>query len=487
MTEPPTTASLQPETDRSTASPRPTLSFAKKLILGEFLLLTGKEQMQLALLILAVLAVGLWFLFGFVEPPPPKTIRISTGASTGAYTRYAEQYAAEFAKHGIKLEIITSAGSIENLRRLDDRKQKVDLAFVQGGVGSAEQHPELVGLASIAYEPVWFFYDKKRFGKTTPPTRLTDLAGHSLAIDAEGSGVRAAATRLLEMNQMSTGGEKLLPLGGMAAVDALLAGTLDAAVMVAPVDSPAVQKALSNDLGLMNLDNVDAYVRLLPWLAKVTLPRGVANIANNVPHEDVVLIAAVANLVARDDLHHALMYLTLETTSKVHRRPSAVNSPSEFPSEKNLDYTESDEAKRFFKSGRPFLQQYLPFWLANLVERTLATLLPILAIGLPLMRVIPSFLDWRVRAKLTQLYDEVVSIESRRGESDAAKEKSLARLSEIDRLLPDLNLGADHHVDIYNLKSHLELVKGRLLGANARLPERVGSSRDLSGSSGAQP
>ncbi len=106
------------------------------------------------------MAVGLWLLFGFVEPPPPKTIRISTGATTGAYTRYAEQYAAEFAKQGVKLEIVTSGGSIENLQRLDDPKQKIDLAFIQGGVSSGEQHPGLVGLvglASVAYEPIWFF------------------------------------------------------------------------------------------------------------------------------------------------------------------------------------------------------------------------------------------------------------------------------------------------------------------------------------------
>ncbi len=421
--------------------------------------------MHLGVIVLALLAIALWILFSFVEPPPPKVIRISTGAATGAYTGYAGQYAAEFAKHGIKLEIVTSAGSVENLKRLDDPSQKIDLAFIQGGVSSAAQHPRIQGLASIAYEPIWFFYAKNGFSNAKPPHRLQDLADHLLAIDAEGSGVRAAALSLLEMNAMSTTSDKLVPLGGMAAVDALLAGTLDAAMIVAAVDSPAVQKALSSDLGLLSLDNADAYVRLLPWLAKVTLPRGVANLAKDVPHEDVVLIAAATNLVARADLHRAVMFLTLEIASNVHNRPAAVNSPAEFPSQKNLDYAESDESKRFFKSGRPFLQEYLPFWLANLVERLLATLVPILAIGLPLMRVIPAFLGWRVRAKLSQLYEEVLLIENRPYGTSEEKSKGLARLGEIDHLLPSLNLGADHHVDMYNLKSHLELVKARLSAA----------------------
>lgn len=461
-----------PEAEATAPADRAAPTFRQKVLRGEFLLLTGHEQARLGLIVLALLALVLWILFGFVEPPPPKVVRMSTGSPTGAYTRYAKEYAIEFAKQGIKLEVVTSAGSVENLKRLDDPAQRIDLAFVQGGVSGAQAHPTIESLASVAYEPIWFFYDKKRFAASAAPKRLTDLAGHSLAIDAEGSGVRAAATRLLEMNGMSAHA-KLVPLGGVQAVDALLAGTLDAAMIVAAVDSPAVQKALASDLGLMSLENVDAYVRLLPWLAKVTLPRGVADIARDLPHEDVTLIAAAANLVARSDLHHAVMFLTLDVASTIHKRPAAVNAPADFPSDRNLDYVQSEESKRFFKSGRPFLQQYLPFWLANLVERMIATLVPLLAIGLPLVRLLPAFFDWRVRAKLTQLYDEVLTIESRHyGGGDRAN--GVTRLNQIDESLPTLGLGADHYVEVYNLKSHLDLVKSRLLapsGTQVAVPE----------------
>jgi TRAP-type uncharacterized transport system substrate-binding protein len=441
---------------------RAPLTFVQKVARGEFLLLTSTEQLRLALIALVTLATVLWLLFNVVEPPPPKVIRIWTGAATGAYSRYAKQYVDEFKKHGITLEVLTSAGSLENLKRLDDAKQKVDLAFVQGGVSSSELHPGVEGLASVAYEPIWFFYNKKRFSQQAPPKRLPDLAGHSLAIDAEGSGVRAAATQLLTMNQMATQGDLLVPLGGMGAVDALLNGTLDAAMIVAAVDSPAVQRALSEDLGLMHIENADAYVRLLPWLAKATLPKGVANIARDIPHEDVVLIAATANLVARGDLHPAIMFLMLDIASTVHKRPAAINAPTEFPSEHNLDYTQSEESKRFFKSGRPFLQQYLPFWLANLVGRLFATLVPMLAIGLPLIRLIPAFLGWRERAQLTQLYDEVLALENKHYVGAEERAGALTRLAQIDRLLPSLKLGADHHVDVYNLKAHIDFVVARL-------------------------
>jgi TRAP-type uncharacterized transport system substrate-binding protein len=446
-------------------SVRKPLSFLQKIFQGEFLLLTRGEQTRLALMLLALLALLLWFLFRFIEPPPPKVVRISTGSATGAYTLFAKQYALALKKHGVTLEVVNSAGSIENLQRLDDPKQKIDLAFVQGGVSTAAQHPRVEALASVAYEPIWCFYNKKRFDASKPPTRLSDMAGHLLAIDAPGSGVHAAASQLLQMNKVPTQGALISPMGGMQAVEAVMAGTLDAAILVAAVDSPAVQKALSEELGLMNFENADAYVRLLPWVAKVTLPKGVAKLDKNLPREDITLIAATANLVGTTDLHRAIMFLMLDVASTVHKKPAATNAQTEFPSERNLDYAQSDESKRFFKSGKPFLEEYLPFWLANLAERMLLTLVPVIAIGLPLMRMIPAFFSWRGYAQLVQLYDEVIALEHQTESSAEGKAKALSRLKEIDGQLSGLRLSAEHHMNVYNLKSHIDLVKARLTSA----------------------
>jgi TRAP-type uncharacterized transport system substrate-binding protein len=461
MSELPVPSQPVPSSALNGATRKP-LSFFKKILQGEFLLLTRGEQTRLALMLLALLALLLWFLFRFIEPPPPKVIRISTGSATGAYTLYAKQYAQALQKHGVTLEVVNSAGSVENLQRLADPKQKIDLAFVQGGVSTAAQHPRVEALASVAYEPIWCFYNKKRFDAAKPPTRLSDMAGHLLAIDAPGSGVHAAASQLLEMNKVPAQGALISSLGGMQAVEAVLAGTLDAAILVAAVDSPAVQKALSEELGLMNFENADAYVRLLPWVAKVTLPKGVAKLDKNLPREDITLIAATANLVGITDLHRAIMFLMLDVASTVHKKPAATNAQTEFPSERNLDYAQSEESKRFFKSGKPFLEEYLPFWLANLVERMLLTLVPVIAIGLPLLRMIPAFFSWRGHAQLVQLYDNVIAVEHQSGSSADAKAQSLIRLRHIDEQVSGLRLGAEHHMNLYNLKSHIDLVKARL-------------------------
>jgi TRAP-type uncharacterized transport system substrate-binding protein len=462
MSDPALPSEPSPTPSNPPSASRAPLRFSQKVLRGEFLLLTRGEQTRLALMLLALLALLLWFLFRFIEPPPPKVIRISTGSATGAYTLFAKQYAAALKKHGVTLEIVNSAGSVENLQRLDDPKQKIDLAFVQGGVSNAAEHPRIEALSSVAYEPIWCFYNKKRFDAAKPPTRLTDMTGHLLGIDAVGSGVHAAASQLLEMNKVPTQGALISPLGGMQAVDAVLGGTLDAAILVAAVDSPAVQKALSEELGLMNFENADAYVRLLPWVAKVTLPKGVAKLDKNLPRDDITLIAATANLVGTTDLHRAIMFLMLDVASTVHKKPAATNAQTEFPSERNLDYTQSDESKRFFKSGRPFLVGYLPFWLANLVERMLLTLLPVIAIGLPLLRMVPAFFSWRGHAQLVQLYDDVIALEHQPSSGLDGKTQKLRRLQQIDSQLSGLRLGAEHHMNVYNLKSHIDLVKARL-------------------------
>lgn len=454
-----------PPVDTSVNTLQP-LSFTQKLLQFEFLLLTPQEQRKLVWMALGLLAVLLWVLFGIIEPPPPKRLRMATGSATGAYTLYAKQYAQALKKHGVSLELVTTAGSVDNLQRLDDPAQKIDLAFVQGGVADGDKHPRIEALASVAYEPIWVFYNPKAFAAGSAPNRLGMLADKRVAIDAPGSGTRAAAEQLLALNQVPLRADQVLPLGGLQAVQAVQAGSADAAILVAAVASPAVQQALalaaSSTLGLMNFDNADAYTRLLPWVAKVTLPKGVASLANNLPREDVNLIAATANLVARNDLHRAIMFLLMEVAHDTHKAATATNARGEFPSDRNLDYVQSDESKRFFVSGRPLLEQYLPFWLANFVERALVSLLPLLAIGLPLLKLIPAMIQWRASAAVAQLYDEVLALEHRPCSSAAEQAARVQRLTQIDASLPSLNLGAENHINVYNLKSHIDLVKQRL-------------------------
>ncbi len=435
----------------------------QKLKRFDFLLLNRRETRWLVMFILAALAVLLWYLFTYLQPPPPKLVRIITGSEAGAYFKFAKQYEPLFAKHGITLEILTSAGSVENLARLKDKNEKIDLAFVQGGVASASDNPQVESLASVAYEPVWVFYNKKAFAGAKGLEQLSALNGKSIAIGPQGSGVRAVATELLTLNKITQSNTKLLDLSGALAVKELVAGNIDAAFLVAAIESPAVQDALASGLGLLSFEQAEAYSRLFPWVAKITLPKGAANMSKNLPEQDIQLIAATANLVTRSDLHRAIMFLSLDIASGVHRQPSALSTVGDFPSEKNLDFAQASESERFFKTGRPFLQRYVPFWLANLIERLLLLLGPMLAIGFPLVKLFPSLIDWKERSELAQIYDEILDLEYGKYADQAGRDKALARLNQIEEALPHLGLTAHFYQGLFSLKKNIELARRRII------------------------
>ena len=98
-------------------------------------LLSLRDLFATAWWVILVAGLGFWVAFQFVQPAPPKKIVITTGGESGAYYQYAQRYAAILARDGITLEVRTSAGSLENLERLE--KGEAQVGFVQGGAVTA--------------------------------------------------------------------------------------------------------------------------------------------------------------------------------------------------------------------------------------------------------------------------------------------------------------------------------------------------------------
>jgi TRAP transporter TAXI family solute receptor len=445
------------------ASDHPSFTLWNKLKRFDFLLLTRREMNVVLGILLALAALLLWFLFAYFQPPPPKVVRIATGLPSGAYYRFAKAYEAHFAKQGVKLEVIETAGSVDNLQRLNDPKGGVDLAFVQGGAGTPEQYARIEALASVAHEPIWVFYNRAAF--TGELDRLALLRGKRVAVGPPGSGVRVAALELLKLNQIGEGHVTLMADAQAGAMELLRESKLDAVFLVAAIESPVVAKALAEGVPLVNLAGALAYERLIPWAWKVTLPRGGANMAADLPPKDVDMVASTAILVARSDLHRAIMYLALEAAKGVHQGATALGNAGDFPATKNLDYPQAEESDRFFKSGPPTLRQYVPYWLANLLERLLLLLGPILAIGIPLVKLLPSMKDWKEQSELTHLYDEILAIEYGRYADDAGRAQALQRLDVMERELPALRMTAHYFKEILALKDLIGSARARLKGA----------------------
>ena len=418
--------------------------------LREWLIVIGPAT----LLVLIAFAVAT----RFIEPAPPRTIVMTAGAPGGAYDGFARMYKDILAQNDITLDIRASAGAGQNLERLRDAKSEFSVGFAQSGAAVTGENSPLLSLGGMFYEPLWVFH--RLPGNVD---RLRQLEGGRLAIGAAGSGTRSLALQLLAANGISGSTTTLLELGSTDAAAALLAGKAQAAFMVASPESAVVQTLLrAPGVKLMSFAHADAYARRFPFLAKIVLPRGVIDFASNIPARDVVLISPTANLVVKDDLHPALIFALTQAASVVHGKAGIFQAAGEFPKGKDAEFPMSADAARYYKSGPPFLQRYLPFWIAVLVDRMLVLLLPLVTVLLPLIKIAPMIYGWRIRRRMLYWYAELKALERRMGKDPADKDAHLADLARIEEAVIRLPIPVGFSDQYYELRSNVDFVRRKL-------------------------
>ncbi len=400
---------------------------------------------------------GFLLAYQFVDPAPPARLVMATGSEQGAYARVAEQYRRILADNGVQLEIRHTRGSLENLQLLSSGA--ADVAFVQGGTEKNAKET-LYSLGSLYFEPVWLFYRAEE-----PLQRLIDLPGGRVAIGAAGSGTLALARELIEVNRLSTEAFELRELGGQAAVEQLLSGELDAVFLVVGVDSAMIQQLLrAPGVRLMSFRRAQAYTKHLDYLSDVVLSEGMIDMRENIPAHDVRMLAPAATLVSAENLHPALVDLLLQAAQQIHGDGGWFSDNGDFPSPRFSGFPLSPEASRFYKHGPPFLQRFLPFWAATLIDRLKVMLLPLVVIMLPLMKVMPPIYTWRMRARIYRWYDDLESLESRirpdmsEAENRACEQELTQLLTEVRKVHVPLSFCAPAELQ----RAQVFLVLGRL-------------------------
>ena len=245
----------------------------------------------------------------------------------------------------------------------------------------------------------------------------------------------------------------------------LLQGKLDAVLLVAPPESPLVEQLISAPgIRLLSLDRADAYTRRFPSLTRLTLPQGVFDFVKNVPARDVTLISPTANLLAVDGLHPALAYLLMRAASEVHGGAGLLHKAGEFPAPLNSEFPLSAEATRYYKSGPPFLQRYLPYWAAVLVDRLWLTLLPVLALLVPLGRIVPAVWRWRARSRIYRWYAKLKEVELNLDEQSPAEKLTelLTQLNQIESAVNRINTPLAYTDNLYAFRQNVNLVRQRV-------------------------
>lgn len=425
-----------------------------------------KRQIYNPLALVASFFVLLIILFGvlwILVPPPPKSIELATGFPTGLYYQFGERLKAELSKDGVDLKVRSTGGTIDNLALLNDRKSGVDFAMVQGGVANISEYPNLVSIAGMFYEPIWVWYREGTFKSDGGHLKvLSQLKGKRVSIGNEGSGTLALTKDLLQASGITDkeiDAQKLKPDEALAK---LSAGSLDAVFIVAAAEAPILRKFYSiPGIRLMNFDQADAYTRNLPYLSKVTVPRGLLSIQYDQPRQDIQVMAATATLVAHDNASPALISLLLGASYDILKSYSRLQKTGEFPSSAGLDFPLDVDAEIYLKDGPSFLHRHLPFWTAVWAGRFVKIVIPLLVILIPLFTYIPTTKNFLLRLKLAQVYEELKVIE-RNAQNPALKEKNFRDLETIEKRVGNIKVSMLDAKELYDLKGHVGEVRVRL-------------------------
>ncbi len=418
------------------------------------------------LLTLGLLALA----YGWLDPTPPKQVTLATGPAQSAYAEFGERYAQAMAAYGIEVQLLASEGSSQNLEWL--AAGKADLGFVQGGSSAARPGSDqdaLASLGSLFVEPVWLFYRSAAAQQVSPDATLkalTQLKGLRVNVGTAGSGVPSLMEKLFNLNRIENSALTLSRLAQTPATVAFLNGELDALVFASAPESPMVQMLLQTPgVKLMDFAQSEAYARRLTFLTPVTLPRGVVDLATDLPAQDLRLVAPTTTLIASSRVHPAVLQLFSQAALALHGQAGWFSRAGEFPNTAHTEFPLSREAERTMRNGIPLLQRYLPFSYANLVERMWLALGLIIAVLLPLSRIVPPLYEFRIRSRVFRWYGQLRQIEDRAARHVQAVPELVEELEQLALRVGKITIPLSYADELYALRNHIELARKKLLAS----------------------
>ncbi len=412
--------------------------------------------MRLRYVILAVgvlLAVAAYMLR---DLPPPDRIRFAAGGRDGGYWQIAEQYRDVLARDGITLEIIETAGSVENLGLLGTGE--ADVGLLQGGIPARGLPIEALG--TVLVEPIVVFVNEG----SDVPANPGLWEGLRISRGGAGSGTRVAVDGMLEALGVAER-NILSDLDGAEAGEALLAGALDVAIFVAPVNASYLEPLFSSQTaGMLRLSHADAISLRLPFSRVATVPSGAISLVPVIPPVPTPMVTLLARLAAVDDLHPAIVDRLVLAAREIHGGNSIFAHQGQFPTAEAADMPIDPGALKLLVEGQSAFHDWLPYWIAAQIRRVLLVLLPLVFLVFPLFRILPGLYRWTMHRRVWRYYAEIREIEMDLSAplEDSALRALDKRLHEIDRQIAEMRLPPPFRGGAYDARLHVELVRRRI-------------------------
>ena len=394
-------------------------------------------------------------------PLPDARITIASGPEQGMYHQHAQRYARRLQDFGIEATVLVTAGTVENLTRLSSAQPSADVGFAQGGVelpGAApEQARSVATIANIDVEPVWMF--SKRAGIDA----LTAFSGQRIGVGPVGSGSRPVALDLLAQYRLAPKDVVLSDLTGVAAVNAVKAGELDAAIFVSAPDSAGARALLASpELIWVSLRRSAALLDRMPYLEPKLVPQGTLGAVAAQPPKDTLLLTTMTSLVVRQGLSPAIARVLAQTAKELHSGKGALVQAHEFPSYRRVEFPSSGPARRTLANGLNGVDTHLDVVTAQWFYRLLLIGLPLLLLAVFIWRALLRFARRAMETEIQRCYGELKFIEMDIKNLPPVKRSALVfrtRLGHLTQRVDGLHVHQRFSRNIYALRQHLAYVK----------------------------
>ncbi|MBT8470952.1 MAG: ABC transporter substrate-binding protein [Deltaproteobacteria bacterium] len=406
-----------------------------------------------------ILLIGL---MSWLRPGVPKEVTILAGLEGGRSHQWATRYAAYVESHGVRANVVSTAGSGEILDRFEETT-KPTVGFLQSGVErearDAKASEDLQSLGSLFFEPMFLFVHQGSDIHDVP-----DLDGKRFYSGQPGSDTRSAVRALLETFDIQ--GQALDPeldrLTPAQATDALLAGQIDAAFLAGESGEGQVRRLLAEDgVRPISAQHAEVFTRLHPDTANLLIPQGLFDLGEMIPREDLRVIAPAMNLVTHQNLHPALIDLFLDAATSIHRPRTLLSKRGQFPSEDYTSLPMNPEALRYYKDGPRGLRKYLPFWLASLVDQLIIYVLPVFVVLSTVFKGIPVVLEVKTKLELGRIYKRIQRVENAT-DHETKRDEYLAELDRLEAASAKLRTPMVHLPQYFELRQYIHDMRDRL-------------------------
>jgi hypothetical protein len=184
----------------------------------------------------------------------------------------------------------------------------------------------------------------------------------------------------------------------------------------------------------------------------------------NDPDHPIKLLSTTTNLLIDDRLHPAIQLLLLEAAKEINGEKSYFAHAGQFPSYMNSEAPLSEEAKYFYQKGTPVLMKYLPFWMAEFLERMFLLLVPFAAFAYPIIKSIPNYRVNLARKQINSIYKELDKFEHEIIENyePSKRDLYLAILDEMERKVLVSKAAKLATVDCYTLRNNINFIRNSL-------------------------